>query len=267
MDQELDTTSIETQVDVPVTETEVSETANETESTTESRDSDAQSVDKDKFSDPKVESAFQNRLERERRKLRREMESQSSNNYGQQNQYAQQQPQQGNFQPQTQYQGPDLSHLTPEQRNEYQQAQALIRNEAIRAVRAQEAEREATSFLEKMQDEASRDPNFDDFMKYDIRRDCTAMMLETSRVMNDPRILFEFSQQNPTEFRKLARLDPVSLAIKLGEFRGKKSVPVKKLTSSAPRPINEPSPSAPYVQKSKSEDYVRDELRRRRAGK
>jgi hypothetical protein len=255
--QDEQSSGLQSNVDNSQVESNVEE--HESEKVVESTDGESH-TESDKFDDPKMEAMFQKRLARSERKLEKKLQDKysgyrpdtfSNQFYGQQH-YPQ---------PHQQYQ----QSLSPDQQELARQEQAL-NSWVDQRVNQVVQQKERQSFYEQIQEHSAKDEDYDDFMNYELPKlgNKASTLLELSKDIKDPRILFDIYKSNPIDFKKLAALEPIQQAMRLGEFRGKRSVPTRKTVSSAPEPIQDINSRSAY-QKPDHELDVSDRIARKRA--
>lgn len=226
-----------------------------------------------------VERLVQEKFAREKRKVRREAMQEYSIPTGQGTYNIPANPYIAAPQQQIQasvnhYQQQQNSQLTPDQQAEMYLATVVQQNVQAELAKITEAQRrqEANSFYQKVQEHAAGNEDFDDFLNYDCDRLARqvgqgqlAGLFEISRKFNDPTILFDIHKQNAEEFKKLASMDPIMQAAKIGEFRARKSLQTRKVVSNAPPPVSEPtSKTSSYSSSNSVTDMVAQRLAARK---
>ena len=207
-------TSVETQTEAPVSEANNEQVAGE------------QGVEKT-YTQADVDRVVQERIARERRKAERRQ--QEVLHQYQQPQYQQPVHEQAYQQPVNQQQpGINPNELmgvvsqAVQQQRQFEQRQNMV-----------------TDFVQKVDQEAAKDPGFANF-RDDMSDLCTDAMLEAAMYQKDPSVLYKMHKNDPEEFARIRSLAPAQQALMVAEYRGRLSAPSPKIVSDAPEPVSEP---------------------------
>lgn len=137
---------------------------------------------------------------------------------------------------------PEAMPPAPEQFESPQQYSEFIRQEAVKLVQQQEAQRQQSEILEVYHDlEEKAREKYDDFeqVAYNPKLPITTVMAESIQSSEVGPDVAYYLGVNPKEADRISRLSPLMQAREIGKIEVKISnAPIQKRTTSAPTPIS-----------------------------